>query len=311
MSPLLDALSYATPKTISFEFTDWEASRFDFGLARLATWPELWGWDNTDLDWEATWYPHDVRVLRFREGWDPEPFMARLEGYGYSRTEKPHGTLFSDAPDFHPDRDAEAIVQFDERLTHGPGSVAISSDGQTVAIGVYRDRADKILKTSDRADPAAVAASPFGRVAVALGQPVTAVIVDGKYACSDVGPGSRSFPGETATRPPSVGALHPYQAFGIGYERAGPGESAVGRHAFAYKRAKQAKADHAGRRMLIDEGYASRSGRPAQDVALTSGDASPDRRTLVLDVASLDDAPRLLFDSYYRSPGSLSPVACS
>ena len=93
-SPLLDALAFASPDTIYFEFTDWtvlkalhdgsditsaspledrqrlvldmvhaEASRFDFGLDRLATWPELWGWDNTDLAWEATWFPFDVRVL--------------------------------------------------------------------------------------------------------------------------------------------------------------------------------------------------------------------------------------------------------
>ena len=344
-SPLLDALGYAPLKTISFEFTDWaelkthhggddissaspladrqrlvldmvnsEANQFDFGLARLATWPELWGWDNTDLAWEATWVAAPGTrswVLRFREGWDPKPFMARLEGYGYSRTETPHGTLFSDAPDFHPDPGAEAILDSDERLTRWGGSVAISSDGQTVAIGVDRDRADKILKTSARADPAAVAASPLGRVATALGLPITAFLVDGKSACSNAGPGSGSFPGDTATRPPSVGTLHPYQAFGIGYERAEPGEPAVGRYAFAYKRAKQSKADYAGRRTLIDEGYASHSGRPSQDVALTSGEASPDRRTLVLDVALLDDAPQLLFDSYHRSFGSLSPVACS
>jgi hypothetical protein len=348
-SPLLDALAFAPPEIIAFEFTDWtalkalhggaditsasplaerqrlvlemvnsEASQFEFGLGRLATWPELWGWDNTDLAWEATWVAAPGTrswVLRFRDGWDPKPFMARLEGYGYSRTEKPHGTLYSDAPDFHPDPDTEAILEVEERLTYEPGSVAISSDGQTVAIRVLRDRADRILKTSARADPVAVAASPFGRVAVALGRPITAFLMDGDSACSDVGLGYADRDrdallfGDRATRPTSVGPLHPYEAFGIGYERAGPGEPAVGRYAFAYKRAKQAKADYAGRRALMDEGYSSLSGRPAQDVAPDHSGASTDRRTLVLDVAVLDDAPKLLFDPLGRP--SLSPVACA
>ena len=52
--------------------------------------------------------------------------MARLEGYGYSRSEKPYGTLFDGAPDFIPDPGTEAILDVDERLTHGGGSVAIS-----------------------------------------------------------------------------------------------------------------------------------------------------------------------------------------
>lgn len=341
-SPLLDALAFASPDTSYFEFTDWtvlkalhdgsditsaspledrqrlvldmvhaEASRFDFGLDRLATWPELWGWDNTDLAWEATWFPFDVRVLRFREGWDAGPFIDRLEAVGYSRTDDRYGSLFSDLPDFSAGPDGEAVLDADELLrvaTVRPPSLAISNDGRTVAIA-EGDRADKLLRIAARADPATVATSPFGRVAVALGRPVTAFLVDGDYACSDDGLGNADLLADIAVRPPSVGPLHPYQAFGIGYERAGQGEPAVGRYAFAYERAQQARADLAGRRTLINEGYASRSGRPPEEVALASGDASPDRRTLTLDVDLLDDAPRLLFDLLDRR--SLSPVACS
>ena len=176
-SPLLDALAFAPPDTISFEFTDWtvlkalhdgseitsaspledrqrlvldmvhsEASRFDFGLDRLATWPELWGWDNTDLAWEATWFPFDVRVLRFREGWDSGPFIDRLEALGYSRTDDRYGSLFSDPPDFSAGSGGEAAVDADELLLAAsrPPSVAISNDGRTVAIR-EGDRADELL----------------------------------------------------------------------------------------------------------------------------------------------------------------------
>ena len=117
-SPLLDALAYAPRGIYSFDFTDWtalktlhggaditsaspleerqrlvldmvrsEASGSRFGLDRLATWPELWGWDNTDLAWEATpWDPRSesTKVLRFRDGWDSGPFIDRLEALGYA-----------------------------------------------------------------------------------------------------------------------------------------------------------------------------------------------------------------------------------
>jgi hypothetical protein len=114
--------------------------------------------------------------------------------------------------------------------------------------------------------------------------------------------------GSRVTRPESVGPLHPYQAFGVGYDRAKPGEPTVGRYAFAYKPAKQARADLAGRRTLIEERYAALSGRPTEDVAVSLGESSPDRRTLTLEVELRDDAPQLLFDLLGRP--YLSPVAC-
>jgi hypothetical protein len=329
-SPLLDALALAPPEIISFEFTDWtalkalhdgsditsaspleerqrlvldmvhsEASKFDFGLVRLATWPELWGWDNTDLAWEATWVPwfdSSAKVLRFREGWDPQPFMARLEGYGYSRSEKLYGTVFGDAPDFLPDPGTEVILDEDERLARWGESVAISPDGRTVVIG-EGDAAHELLSSAARSDPEAVAASPFGSVALALVRPVTAHIVDGNVACSDMGLENTDSPDDMTTLAASVGPLQPYQAFGIGYERAGPGAPAVGRYAFAYEQAEQATADLPGRRTLIDEGSSIRhGGKPYRDVAFTLVGAQADEQDLVLDVTPLYDAPQVLFD---------------
>lgn len=63
--------------------------------------------------------------------------------------------------------------------------------------------------------------------------------------------------------------------------RAGSGEPAVGRYAFAYERAEQVKADLSDRRRLIDQGYSSLCGRRSKDVAVSLGPATPDRRTFV------------------------------
>ena len=242
-NPLLDALAFAPRGIYSFDFTDWtalkalhdgagltsespleerqrllldiatvEASASGFGLDRLATWPELWGWDNTDLAWEATpWDPLSAaaRVLRFRDDWDAGPFMERLEALGYSRTEKRSGTLFSGSPDFIPGPDTEAVLDADELLlTAGPHSVAISKDGRTVAIR-EGDRADELLRIAARADPAEVAAGPFGRAAAVLGRPVAATIVDGEAFCSSTGLTELDYPEEMTALARSVGRCMP------------------------------------------------------------------------------------------------------
>jgi hypothetical protein len=332
-TPLLDALAFAPRGIYSFDFTDWtalkalhggagltsaspleerqrlvldmansETSASGFGLDRLSTWPELWGWDNTDLAWEATpWDPvaESATVLRFRDGWDPGQFIDRLEVLGYSRTEQRYGILFSDSPDFMPDPDAEAVLDADELLlTAGPHSVAISKDGRTVAIR-EGSRADELLRIAARADPAEVAASPFGRAAAALGRPVAATIVDGAAGCSWMDLADLDYSEDMTTLARSVGPLHPYQALAMGYERAGPGEPAMGRYAFAYTRAQQAATDLEGRRTLIDDGYSSRhDGKGYRDVAFTLIDAQVVGRTLVFDVVPLYDNPKVFHDLF-------------
>lgn len=97
----------------------------------------------------------------------------------------------------------------------------------------------------------AIAASHFGRVAAALGRPLAARDWDGERGCASTG-AERDASDEDARLVQAIGELHPYQAFGTGYERAGPGEPALGRYVFAYKNALDAEADLPGRRRLID-----------------------------------------------------------
>ena len=84
-TPMLEALSLLPPEIDAFEFTHWsalkavhggadvtsasplverqrllldvarsEATTFPPGLDRLATWSDRWGWDTTDLEWQAS-----------------------------------------------------------------------------------------------------------------------------------------------------------------------------------------------------------------------------------------------------------------
>ncbi len=331
-SPILEALSLLPPGIDAFEFTDWsaikaahdgsdvtsasplterqrlmleiarhEATTFPLGLDRLGTWSERWGWDTTDLEWQASCCnAFDFSILRFREDWDAGPFMARLEADGYERRDEAHATSFTleDGTDA-PDRDfLERAIGMEGSTGGAPtprASVAIAPDGHTVVL-VRGPDAHEILKLAAQADPVATAESPFGRVAAALGRPLAARVWNGEHGCWSTG-AERDASAGNARLVEAVGELHPYEAFGTSYERPGAGESAVGRYVFAYERAPDAEADLPGRRRLIDEGDSIRYGAPYRERAFTLVDAVTDGRQVVLDVAPVDDSPQTLFDT--------------
>ncbi|MFO7532983.1 MAG: hypothetical protein R6W93_11010, partial [Candidatus Limnocylindrales bacterium] len=224
---------------------------------------------------------------------------ARLEADGYERRDMPHATSFTLEPGTDaPDRDfLERVLGIEGPMGGAPpsrASVAISPDGRTVVL-VSGPDAHEILKLAAGADPAAVADGPFGRVAAAMGQPLAARILDGRSGCTLTG-GERDASGHNARLVQAVGELHPYQAIGIGYERAVPGGPAVGRYVFAYERARDATTDLPARRRLIVEGESIRYGAPYRDKVFTLVDAVTEGRQLILDVAPVNDTPQTVFD---------------
>ena len=200
--------------------------------------------------------------------------MARLDAEGYERRDRPHATSFTlEQGTEAPDRD------FLERVLDWPGP------------GVHR-----ILNLAARAGSGALAAGPFGRVATALGRPLAASVVGGEYVCSGTGV-ERDISDEDARLVRAIGELHPYQTFGLGYERVGPDAAAIGHYVFGYKRAREALADLPGRRRLIDEGSSIRYGAPYRESVFTIVDAVAEGRQLVLDVALINDRPQALFEA--------------
>lgn len=335
-SPLLEALALMPPASDRFEFVDWtalkrlhggadvtsasplperqqllleiarsETSPVPLGLDRLEPWRQRWGWDNTDLAWQAAAAPF-VSILRFGDDWDPESFIDRLTAYGYSRDDEPQASVFTPGPGAEPPADAplERILGLERRIEDEPivlpASVAVLADRRTVAIVQGDWAAGTLLELADGADPAAVAASPFGRVAGALGRPVAARILHGGYGCSGTGQ-EQAFLGEDdLALARAVGPLDAYDAFGSGYERAGAGEPVTGRYVFAYEHAEQAEADLSGRRRLLGSGGWTLRGRG--DIELELVEASTDGPTLVLDVALPTDQPQLLLDLTISRP---------
>lgn len=332
-TPMLEALSLLPSDIDAFDFTHWsalkaahggsavtsasplaerqrlmldiarqEATTSPLGLDRLATWSDRWGWDTIDLEWQASCCgAFDFFILHFREDWDAVPFMARLEADGYERSDKPYATSFTLEPGTEaPDRDfLERVLESEGPMGGAPttrASVAISPDGHTVVLMRGPD-AHKVLALAARADDTAIADSPFRRVATALGRPLASSIRGERYVCSGTGVERDNLNDEDARLVQAIGVLHPYQTFGMGYERDGPGEPAVGRYVFAYDRARDATADLPGRRRLIEEGHSIRYGAPYHDKVFTFVDAVAEGQQLILDVAPVNDTPQTLFDT--------------
>ncbi len=316
-TPLLEAVAFSPPGANPAEvmFTDWaqmkefhggagitsasplqerqrlmldivrsEASTMEFGLDRLGEWSESWGWDNTDLDWEAR-LPSEHVVLRFGEHWDSQPFRDALEGFGY------HARDLGGFTHYRPGDEAESPSRLLLRRGSPQTQVAISDDGRTVVIGWFGG-IKQVMRAGLRADRAEVAASPYGRAAAALGEPMAAHIFDGRDSCGEIW--NEFLSGDAHEVAASVAPLHPYVALAAGYSRAGAAPSPEGRFVFGYARPWQAREDLPGRRLLVEEGYYA-------DVAFALADARVDGTELILDVEPLGGVPKLVLD-FRRNP---------
>jgi hypothetical protein len=161
-----------------------EAAPMFFGFDRLAAWNETWGWDSTDLDWEARVYGEFV-VLRFGRHWPDQPFPEALEGFGYGGATSESGTTYA------PDPTAEIPWQLRFANMHGLDVhgrgvtepmvwVAISHDGHTAVLG----RDDGVGQILHDGLEVAASVSPLHRYeALAAGytRAGTAAAAEGRY----------------------------------------------------------------------------------------------------------------------------------
>jgi hypothetical protein len=84
---------------------DEQALAAAFGNNYFYTHAETWGWDSTDLLWEANLTSNGppIFILRFRDDFDFAPVFARLDERGYNTSELGGVTLYSHAMDMSAD----------------------------------------------------------------------------------------------------------------------------------------------------------------------------------------------------------------
>jgi len=320
-APLAEAVTFAPPGASAILFTDWAATkaahgyqdvtsrspleqRMDamsdlgrtealfarFAIDRFATHADAWGWDTTDLAWEA-FYLLDgppVAVLRLRDGFDVTPVIDHFDERSFSTEVYGDATIRSHAMDISADWITDSAF--------GILNTAILDDGRTFVLSSGLDGVKAALDArhvnSFRAPPARV-------VADHLGSPLSAAIDVGPGACAAYDP--RTDPSGSTINDvllAEVGPLQAWEALGVGTYRDQAG-TAVGRYTFEYPTVAAALTDQAGRARLADAGFSTRAQRPLLETVFRLVTFGVEDSAVTLDVAPLDDTSRRLQQAFF------------
>ncbi|MBA2557595.1 MAG: hypothetical protein H0V12_09685, partial [Chloroflexi bacterium] len=234
-----------------------------FAFAELFRHAEVWGWDTTDLQWEATIGYDDgpLYVLHFPDGFNLAAVEARFVERGFERAEHRGWPLYSSELDLSADW-----------LTGSELSIvntAILADQQTLVIS--RSPENVLAALDARADTSdALLGQPGAREAAEqLGGVAGAALQVGLETCD------RFFPSPTFGRPPQDSfdllerlaelQLAPYEALALGYRY--DGERAVGlvamRYGFPFE--ESAELDLLPRAEIAETGLSALDGEPYSD----------------------------------------------
>jgi hypothetical protein len=272
-----------------------------FGLAYLSRQWEQWGWDTTDLLWEATIQGEGppAFVLRLRDDFDMGKLQDRFETRGFVREDQNGAILYTHDLDLTVDWRTElgvfnaAVLPEEHILIH-----ASSPEALQPVLDAYSSGAN----WRGLSIPTALAA--------ALDDPLAAILLPGPEVCATFGPAAlmdillhgeqpdadelaaiqRQFFGEAP--------LHPYLGLAVGY-RYMEGRPA-GTIVFEYPSTEAAAEDLAARRQLAAEGQSLVAEAPIRDRLFTLESAAVSGSSLRLDVRPADDRPRRLFDMLSR-----------
>ena len=316
------AVPFAVVGTTSLMYTDWAAMKAAHGVAditsatpldeRIAAMLQLtrseapfaafalshfrghadsWGWDTSDLDWEASLQGDGppVAVLRFRHGFDLDPVAAHLDARGFSTTDYGDAVIRS--------HDLATAGSWVGTTNFGILNTAFLDDGHTLVLSSSVDALKAALDAryvmTYRAEPAVI-------VAGALGDPLSAGIEIGPDACHGFDP--RGLPvddGANDALLADVGPLRSWEAMGIGTDRMAADEPSSARIAFAYGSQSDATADLPGRLRLGREGISQLAGKPYRDAVFSVTGGSTGGDVLTIDVTPAGDLPARLQSAWF------------
>lgn len=332
-SSLGQALAFAPPGTTTLTFTDWDTLKdahgleildstlpedlrirgmmtltesdgifSGYGLAHLQDHAESWGWDSTDLTWEAQVFTSGAPgyVLRFRDDLDLGPFWALLDGREFESRRYGDALVRSHDLDLRSDwiRTTELAVQ----------NVALMPDGHTMAMSGSPDVLEAMLDAAATSTLEA-AASPAGRIVASLDQPVSAAIEIGPDACtrwSSASPISSDVAAD-ADLVEAVGPLPAWEAMGVA-TYAASGDPPSARLVFVTSDPANAAAEAEARARLAREGHSDVNGEPYADIAFTVDGTSASDGIVSIDLSPVDERSRTVVRALFTA--DLLPARC-
>lgn len=290
--------------TLAYRISQDHAAGSAFALIHLREHADAWGFDTTDLEWEANVISRETPptyILKLREGFDFAPVATRLIERNFAQTESHGALVFTHEIDL-----SVAWIKTTELSIH---TTAYLKEENLLVLSSYLGIVEDFLAAREDALPS-LAESPHVQAAVAhLNDPAAAMLLIGAGTC--VGFTARPIL-ELLTKLPDEETiaelkatvaegpvLFPYRVLAAGYRY--EGGHPVGSIVFEYDSAEAAMIDLPARRALAEDGVSLTYEKPISEAYFTLLDARIEDSAIILDVAPVNGQPnRLLRMLLYR-----------
>jgi hypothetical protein len=285
---LTGAASFDEKLPFLMTLTRHHASSTGFGLNRIRSHHQSWGWDALDFDWEAQWLDEaPVWLLRFREGIDLSKTRAVMDRFEFASRELEGATIRS--------RRVALAEDWATTTELAIANTAFLPDGRTLIASSNAAALERALTTHARG--AANQASLD--MAAAIGDGTAVVMLQGTDACRSLHP--RLTPGvpketlDDMVKTIDEARLEPYDAFVVGYDTV-EGEP-VGVVAMHFANDATAQDQAAKRERIAATALSIRTNKPFAETVFTVSDRQVVEGYVFLKVAPAGGVPKRLFDS--------------
>jgi hypothetical protein len=233
-----------------------------------------WGFDNLDLDWEASITGNFgvAYVLRLRDGFDLAPVLAHFDERGFTTSVVEGVTVRS-----HGISNEEWLYRTDLAFMN----VALMPDGQTLVLSGKPETIELVLTQRGQLTPSEGLPAVLDAVA-ALDHPSGAWLsFELDRLCDAVALAHPQALEAVQQLITDAGPLHAYTLLAVGYRA---DLDPVGRIVFGYVDPADATADLEGRRSLASDGVSLELAAPIKDRYFTLEDATVEQGSLILQV---------------------------
>ncbi|UCF10561.1 MAG: hypothetical protein JSW65_02505 [Candidatus Bipolaricaulota bacterium] len=269
-----------------------------FALHHLVDHAANWGWDTTDLAWEAyviTGRLPPFYLLRLRDHVSFDTIATHFVEKGFVQTES-HGVTV-----FHHD-----IVPGEDWLRTTEISIlntAYLPGERLLVLSSFPGGVEVVIRTLE-GELASLQGDPYAVAAVThLGEPFAAILLAGLGECLRFPPNPVLDPLGTLPSQGTADAIRaaveesdllvPYRVFAVGYREVDG--IPVGSIVFEYDAVELAELDLAPRRLLAEEGRSSSFDAPIAESYFSVLSAGVEDRAIVFAVAPVNDQPMRLF----------------
>jgi len=275
-----------------------QAAGSAFALIHLREHADTWGWDTTDLEWEANIIGREIPptyILKLREGFDFAPVAARFEERGFVQTESYGARVFT--------REIDISLDWVKTTEFSIHTTAYIEEENLLLLSSYLGAVEAFLAARAGETPV-LSVNPHVQAGVEnLNDPAAAMLLIGAGTCGGFTaspilkliekiPDEETIAELKATIEESP-ALFPYWVLAAGYRY--EEDRPVGTIAFQYDSPEAAEADLSPRRALPETGMSSTYERPIAEVYFTVLTAEVEGSAVVLTVAPVNGQPRRLF----------------